>query len=259
MFEHYEQARQRRRARWIYGLGGAVVAIHGLVLVGLTASSWWSIDKLSPPREGVVLAVATPPPAPPPARKASPKTPATSEREVVRKRKTDDTTQPVRITDEVPQPESGDGGPGRPDGIDGGDPDSFCVGPQCDPLAPKLAPVVPPSGDVDDDDTGGDEQIVPQVAIDKRQISGDRQIRPASETKVKMVRAGDMRVVTTVKMCVSARGTVNRLELLSSSGYPAYDRKVLNQIRTWRYRPFEVNGKPVPVCTAVTLIYTMSR
>jgi hypothetical protein len=24
----------------------------------------------------------------------------------------------------------------------------------------------------------------------------------------------------------------------------------------WRYKPYNVNGKPVPVCTAVTFIYS---
>jgi hypothetical protein len=27
-------------------------------------------------------------------------------------------------------------------------------------------------------------------------------------------------------------------------------------MRTWTYRPFLVNGKPAPVCTAVTFIYS---
>jgi hypothetical protein len=29
-------------------------------------------------------------------------------------------------------------------------------------------------------------------------------------------------------------------------------------MRTWRYRPFMVNGRRVPVCTSVTFIYRQS-
>jgi hypothetical protein len=29
-------------------------------------------------------------------------------------------------------------------------------------------------------------------------------------------------------------------------------------MNAWKYRPFMVNGKAVPVCTAVTFIYTQS-
>jgi hypothetical protein len=28
-------------------------------------------------------------------------------------------------------------------------------------------------------------------------------------------------------------------------------------MRKWKYRPFKVDGTPVPVCTSVTFIYSM--
>ena len=40
-----------------------------------------------------------------------------------------------------------------------------------------------------------------------------------------------------------------------SSGFPAYDQKIQREMRNWKYRPFMVNGKAAPVCTAVTFIY----
>lgn len=43
---------------------------------------------------------------------------------------------------------------------------------------------------------------------------------------------------------------------LRSTGFPAYDEKILRELRQWQYRPFLVNGKPVAVCTAVTFIYS---
>ena len=45
--------------------------------------------------------------------------------------------------------------------------------------------------------------------------------------------------------------------MLKSTGFPAYDNKILSKMRgEWRYKPYMVNGKAVPVCTAVTFIYS---
>jgi hypothetical protein len=43
---------------------------------------------------------------------------------------------------------------------------------------------------------------------------------------------------------------------LKTTGFPAYDQKIGREIHTWRYRPFWVDGRPQPVCTAVTFIYS---
>jgi hypothetical protein len=44
---------------------------------------------------------------------------------------------------------------------------------------------------------------------------------------------------------------------LRSSGFAAYDEKIQATIRRdWRYRPFLVNGKATPVCTAFRFIYS---
>jgi hypothetical protein len=44
---------------------------------------------------------------------------------------------------------------------------------------------------------------------------------------------------------------------LKTTGFPSYDNKIVSTIRgEWRYRPFMVNGKATPVCTAVTFIYS---
>ena len=45
---------------------------------------------------------------------------------------------------------------------------------------------------------------------------------------------------------------------LKSTGYPGYDQTLQNAILAWQFRPYEVDGKPVPVCTAVTFVYKQS-
>ena len=45
--------------------------------------------------------------------------------------------------------------------------------------------------------------------------------------------------------------------MLKSSGFPSYDAKIKNKMQNeWKYKPYAVNGRAVPVCTAVTFIYS---
>ena len=61
----------------------------------------------------------------------------------------------------------------------------------------------------------------------------------------------------TFKLCLSADGNVAAVNQIKSTGFGQYDAKILSTIRTqWKYRPYVVNGKAVPVCTAVTFIYS---
>jgi len=69
-------------------------------------------------------------------------------------------------------------------------------------------------------------------------------------------RAGKLQVIGSFKLCVDVVGTVTTVNQLKSTGFAAYDAKIMRQMRTWQYRPFMFNGKAVPVCTAVTFIYT---
>lgn len=51
-------------------------------------------------------------------------------------------------------------------------------------------------------------------------------------------------------------GAVGSVTQLKSTGFPAYDAKIIREMKQWGYKPYLVNGKAVPVCTAVTFIYT---
>jgi hypothetical protein len=53
-------------------------------------------------------------------------------------------------------------------------------------------------------------------------------------------------------------GEVEHVSVLKSTLLDAYDRKVIDEIYGWRYRPFRIDGAPAHVCTAVTFIYSQS-
>ena len=97
--------------------------------------------------------------------------------------------------------------------------------------------------------------VVPQTVLTELRISGEVAVQPSDETKLKIERDGKAKLVASYKVCVSEAGLVSSVKALKTTGYPDYDAKLEAAIRKWRFRPYMINGKAVPVCTAVTFIY----
>jgi protein TonB len=97
---------------------------------------------------------------------------------------------------------------------------------------------------------------VAPTLLEGTRIAGDKLIAPDDDTKVEITKSGKDRIVASFKLCLADDGKIVQVSLLKSSGFPAYDQKIMTTIRTtWGYRPYLVNGQPQPVCTAVTFIY----
>lgn len=101
-------------------------------------------------------------------------------------------------------------------------------------------------------------KIVPQMVLEPNRITGNRRIVPGDKTKLAMKRSAQTRLIASIKMCLNDQGAVATAKMIKRSGYPDYDRKLQAGIRAWRYKPFKVNGRAVPVCTSVTFIYSQS-
>jgi hypothetical protein len=98
---------------------------------------------------------------------------------------------------------------------------------------------------------------VPPTALEASRIAGEKLISPDDVTKTEINRSGKDRVVGTFKLCITVDGAIQNVTMMKSTGFATYDTKIQGTIRSsWRYRPFNVNGKAVPVCTAVTFIYS---
>ncbi len=256
MFEHYTEAKQRKLPKWVWLILIVSISIHVIVIMAVVIRGWWQIEKLALPKGGVAIAVSAPPPAPPPAKKGSRhKHKQKTDKKVV-KRKPSETTQPIKLDKPLEATDIDSDVEGDPDGDENGVDWLTCTGPACDPNSPLInAPPPPPPPTKHEEPP----QIVPQVALEQQRLSGDKNIVPDDSTKLKIKRDGLTRVVTTVKMCLSSGGTVTDLNMLKSSGYPAYDSTIKLTMRRWKYRPFKVNGKAVPVCTSVTFIYNQKK
>ena len=85
---------------------------------------------------------------------------------------------------------------------------------------------------------------------------GEIQVHPSAATQNLMVRDGATRLRGVVRLCVATDGSVASAALTVSTKYDAYDATLLSAVRSWRYRPYTLNGMPVPACSQVTFLYT---
>lgn len=49
----------------------------------------------------------------------------------------------------------------------------------------------------------------------------------------------------TVRVLVRRDGTAGTVEVKSSSGYPRLDQAAIEAVRTWRFNPATMDGKPI--------------
>lgn len=114
------------------------------------------------------------------------------------------------------------------------------------PIPPPPPPPMPP-------------QTVPPSLLEAQRLSGTRAIVPDPKTKAEIVASGKSKIITAVKVCLDDKGSVSSTAQLKSSGFAAYDRKLITEIRNWTFKPYKVNGRAVPVCTPVTFVYDASK
>jgi protein TonB len=259
MFDNVVPVR-RSRARYILTAGS--ITLHGVALFGLLAAGLWKIDKLTPERTEVTIAAATKPlgdpgggnPTPRPEPQKTPKKPVKRPpRDLVQQ----SANQPD--VDDAPAVEIDTGDDGPPGTGGGGDGTGVgektgagCVSPPCDiGVAKPTIDVTPPPIPKVEIPT-----VLPaEVAV--LRISGNDQIHAPDTVRTQMMREGRDTVRASVKLCLAADGSIERLKLLSSTGYPAYDELLLSEMRTWRYRPYQSHGTKSAVCSAVAFVYRM--
>jgi periplasmic protein TonB len=237
VFDNYVGAKLARRSKWMTIIIAVSLIVHAAVGGAVVVRSLWVIKKLEPPDTELALSTPPPPPPPPPAGSSKPKNEA---KRIVRKVK--ETVQPdqKKVEPEEVQVAEDEGVEG---GVEGGVAGGVLGGVEGGVL-----------GGVEEPPKVEAPKVVPQVALEAQRISGEKDIQPPNDVATQMARSGKG-TVGVVKMCLTNGGTVDKLSVLKSTNYPAYDNKIKQKMREWRYRPFQVNGKAVPVCTSVTFIY----
>ena len=247
MFQNFTAAKNRKLPKWAAPILGAAVIFHLGLFVTMWIKTIWELEQLERPKTGIDLAVAPPPPPPPPPPPGGAKP---QEVQITPKKiKVKDIVQPVKIEkQETVVEESGD-----PNGVEGGEEGGVVGGVVGGDLngvlgAPPPPPPPPPPAP---------PQNVPPTLLEGSRIAGEKMIVPNDVTKTEIQRSGKTRLIGSFKLCLTSGGAVSSVKMLKSTGFSSYDNKILTKMRTeWRYKPYLVNGKAVPVCTAVTFIYT---
>lgn len=251
MFENYVGAKNTKSGAWTAELVLAAIVLHVFAGAALIIKGWWTIHEIDrPTRASAGLSSAPPPPPPPPGGSHK-----KIERREPKVKKVKEVTQ-IDERKEKPKVEDVSDDSDEPDGVEGGVEGGVVGGVVGGVIGGVEGGVLGGSmlGDAPPPPPPDEPKIVPQVALEASRISGEQQIRPPNDVAIQINRESK-RVTATVKMCLSKGGSVSNLNMLKSSGYPAYDAKIKSKMRGWKYSPFKVNGKPAPVCTSVTFIY----
>jgi protein TonB len=250
VFDNYVGAKLAKRSKWVSVFIFVSIALHAGAGGAFVVRSFWVIEKLEPPDTELSLATAPPPPPPPPAGSSKPKT------EVKKAvKKTKDTVQPDLTKKPEPEPDSVES---DQEGVEGGVEGGVAGGVIGGVLGGVEGGVLGGVGEAPPPKPPAEPKIVPQQALQSSFVSGEREIQPPNDVATQISRSGKTSTGV-VKMCLTAGGAVNRLQVLRSTGYPSYDSRIKSKMRQWKYRPFKVNGKAVPVCTSVTFIYRPAK
>jgi len=244
MFNSFKAAKNIKMPKWAVPLLTAAAIFHAVLFVTMWVKSIWDIEQLDKPKGGLAdLAIAPPPPPPPPPPPGGvkPQTPVITPKKI----KVRDIVQPVKIEKNEPQPVEATNPDGVEGGEEGGDPNGVMGGAQGAPPPPPPPPPPP-----------APPQNVPPTLLEGQRIAGDKNILPDDVTKTEIQRSGKDKIVGSYKLCLTVDGNVAAVNQLKGTTFAAYDAKIQREMRTWRYRPYMVNGKAVPVCTAVTFIYS---
>ena len=130
---------------------------------------------------------------------------------------------------------------GDPDGVEGGVAEGS-IG-----AAPPPPPPPPPPPAT---------KVVAPTVLEALRISGEKNIVPDYATKMAIARSNTRKLMGVYKLCLAASGSIQSVSMIKSMGFAAYDTKIQTTMRTWKYRPFMLDGMATPVCTVVQFAYS---
>ncbi len=94
---------------------------------------------------------------------------------------------------------------------------------------------------------------VPRSQMER--IEGELQIMPDDRGKNAMAKADIETLVGAVRYCVDTTGKVIDVVTLEPTGIPAYDARLVDGMKKWRFKPYLVDGNPVVACNAAVFVY----
>lgn len=261
MFEHSLIGLQERKSRRGWFSLPVAVLIHVVAAGTFAFAGYWSVDEVPDPSLNVVFFTQAAPPPPPPPPRGSGEQPKPAAKPV-EARPVPAPRQPVQpdvIPDQAPQADTSSvidtvaGLPpgGHPDGVDqggveGGDPDIGVPNSTGDG-GPAVADLGTPPPMVDD------APIQVGGAVKKPEPLYQPQPR-----YTEVARRANVQGVVVLMATIDERGNVTDVRVLR--GLPmGLDQAALDAVRTWRYRPATLHGRPVKVYFNLTVNFQLQR
>jgi periplasmic protein TonB len=244
LIEVQRQRNARRRKIYVFSFTTSAILI-GTLIVGAIVYALFNIEDLPPPSVAVTFFAAAPPPPPPPP-------PARKKREQPRpKPVVQPTIQQVKTALVQPKQKELEPEPDKEEdhgvegGVEGGVPGGVVggvLGGERDnkpPPPPPPKPVEPPK-----------PKIVPPTVLESQKISGGIPPLPPNVKESAFDTLGRQPGTLTllVKACVGTDGAVTSITVIKPSGSAVLDEFLKSTYRTWRYRPYMIDGKPTGIC-----------
>jgi protein TonB len=210
--------------------------LHAVALAVGVAYSFWHVDELPLPTVAVSLAggAPPPPPPPPPARHHASTTPNKTRPTEVRPKT--ELVQPTERPKETPKPSASDDQDSSDDDKEGGEEGGVEGGVKGGVVGGVVG--APPVNQ-------GPKMLPPQVG--GKQLLIDPNSDPYKVGLPPPLARGGMSFFAILRICVSTEGTVTDVKVLRGAD-PAIDPQIPTVLRRWRYRPYTLDGRPVPFC-----------
>jgi periplasmic protein TonB len=244
LIEVQRQKNARRRTIYVFSFTASAILI-GTLIIGAIIYALFNIEDLPPPSVAVTFFAAAPPPPPPPP-------PARKKREQPKpKPVVQPTVQQVKQAliqpkQKEPEPEPDkEEDHGVEGGVEGGVPGGVVggvLGGQRDkapPPPPPPKPEPPPK-----------PKVVAPTVLESQKLSGGIPPLPPTVKEQAFTTLGNQPGTLTAifKVCIGPDGGIASINLIKPSGSAALDDFIKTNLRTWRYRPYMIDGKPTPIC-----------
>jgi protein TonB len=264
MFEHSLiglEERKKSRRGW-FSLPAAI-AIHLAAFATFTFASYWDVADVPAPPTNDIFYVALPPPPPPPAlgsgRQETRTTPVRQE-EV---KPPTPVQQPVQPTDEMPDLPPANSHVANDvlsDLQPGGDPHGVKEGGVSDGGVTDGTPF---SNGTDEREKYGTGAPDPQPADNEPIVVGGAVLKPEILVKTQpryteLARRSNTTGVVVLRAVIDERGNVTNLEVLRTLPM-GLEQAAVDAVRTWRFKPATLHGRPVKVYFNLTVNFQIQR
>jgi len=101
--------------------------------------------------------------------------------------------------------------------------------------------------------------FVPPAEAASARVEGTDAIVAPPEVQRAMRDAGETQLLAVLRVFIGVDGDVTEATLARSSGHVAFDKKLVDTIRSWRYRPFWKEHLGRAVETMTTVSYSLDR